>query len=499
MGINEKLINDLVAKAAKAAEQGTKLNFEDPDEAGQYMLSILAMATGFIPVVGTSLSALTGLLSSVLFPDNSTEKIWKALLERIEQLIDTKIEKEYLSTLEKTIQGLDDNLDLYGQQSEVFKKASGNQKQIAARALGTQHSAFRTSLLLVIPLFQAKSHQVASLPWFAIAANIHLLLLRDGIKHGKEWNYYSDGNIENMKKDFKHWTSPGSAPTEYRKSLSQEASSLKKAISEGKKLGLPAKLLETWQTTYDEFVESDENYDDIPSTHIDYVSYVKQVYEEGRKKVKPYPPVLRPEDLNMGAEVAGKMRAYADYDRNMITHVLAYSELWPWMVDGTTPPQVLKNLDREVFCGPFGRYAKHTTWSETSPPTIDDRRAAITSVYIRGWDDVDCVWIQYGDSWGDCYGSRTAGVLQELALAHDEYITSVGVSYGFKLGSVKFTSNKNRTVKVGDARNGDKVHVTSAPKGYALTSVYITNWESHIPPGCEGIILGFRRLITHSP
>ncbi|EWZ81141.1 hypothetical protein FOWG_14717 [Fusarium oxysporum f. sp. lycopersici MN25] len=158
------------------------------------------------------------------------------------------------------------------------------------------------------------------------------------------------------------------------------------------------------------------------------------------------------------------------------------------------PEPVLKRLDREIFFGPFGRHTTNATWSESSEVPITDRGPRITSAYVRGWDDIAGLQMRYGDSWGHAYRSATGGASKQLDLAEDEYFYWVSVYYGQKLGKVRFWSNNDKALECGSGKHGS-YYGYAAPPGYRLTSVYITKWERFTPPGCEGIILGFRPSI----
>ncbi|EWZ81142.1 hypothetical protein FOWG_14718 [Fusarium oxysporum f. sp. lycopersici MN25] len=100
--ISEKFLNDLTTKLMNAADGGQKLGVTDPDEVGQYVCSVLALGCELIPVIGSSLSALTTLVGSLLFHPNATEKIWEKLRGRIEALVDTKITETQMDKLRWT-------------------------------------------------------------------------------------------------------------------------------------------------------------------------------------------------------------------------------------------------------------------------------------------------------------------------------------------------------------------------------------------------------------
>ncbi|SPJ79458.1 uncharacterized protein FTOL_07849 [Fusarium torulosum] len=494
--ISGKFVNDLTTKLIKAADGSQKLEVKDPEEIGQFVCSILALGCELIPVVGSSLGALTTLFSSLLFHPNSIEKIWEKLRERIEKLIDSKITETQMAILKKKIRGLQDNMANYKRIVEDFQGASAEDLDKARDTLKMTHIAFLSVVRNAIPEFRVEAFAVASLPLFALAANIHLMLLSEGIKHGSAWGY-SKKNVETMRAEFQQKTSSKGHPGGTENCASEQSSLLKGVISAVPDLSISTDIVNTWEKAYSDLVAPASGYagNDDNNDDLDYVTYVNKIYWQGRGQVKPYPAELANlEYENQGTRAAAKLRSYADYDSGMVMNVLNYAEFWPYLAGGEMPESVMKKLDREIFFGPFGRYTTHASWTESSAATITDRSPRITSVYVRGWDDVDGLQIKYGDSWGYAYGSTTGGKATELPLAEDEYIYWVSVYYGHKLGKVRFWNNKDKALESGSAKNGS-YYAAAAPPGYRLTSVYITNWKGATPPGCEGIILGFRPSI----
>ncbi|KAI0598911.1 hypothetical protein F4775DRAFT_165134 [Biscogniauxia sp. FL1348] len=111
-------------------EDDTGIDFNDGDEVAQYVWSILALGAELIPVIGEALGAFASLLGAVFFSSPlSMEKIWDGLRERIEKLIDSKIQHYHLKVLRQNIQGLKENMGVYSQYLKDFKNATGADKK----------------------------------------------------------------------------------------------------------------------------------------------------------------------------------------------------------------------------------------------------------------------------------------------------------------------------------------------------------------------------------
>lgn len=494
---NPDFLNDLITNILNAAADGTKLNINNADEVGQYVLTVLSLGAGLIPVIGSSLSALCNLLGTVLFSPNAMEQIWDALRARIEQLIDQKIEEYHLNILKEEIRGFQDNIDLYSTFLKDFEHAQGTEEaEAAGETVRMTHMSFLHVLIAAIPKFQDETYAVASLPLFSLVATMHLTLLADGIQRGKGWGY-PDINIETFRTQFKDKTVPKLMPDK-QKSLLLPGSMLKGAISRGVKAGVPTKVIDTWKKAYAALYESDS----APKggdQDLDYVSYAIKIYHQGRKALK-----LEGGKDYEGYKVAHNHRVCSDYDSSMVRNVLNYTKLWPfmagdvWTTDASRPVDFeipYGDIDREIFYGPYGRWADNASWSLSDPPPVTDRGDSITAINVRAWDDIDGLEVKHGSSWDGFQGNRTGGTAEELDMGKDEYVTSVSIKYGFKLGSLVFTTNKNNKLDKGDARHADTVQDV-APAGYALSSVIITRWVGDTPTGCEGVILGFRPLMT---
>ncbi|KAK2933622.1 hypothetical protein FoTM2_004865 [Fusarium oxysporum f. sp. vasinfectum] len=365
-----------------------------------------------------------------------------------------------MDILRKKIRGLHDNMENYTRVWEDYKDSSGEEQMRARDTLQTTHIAFLSVVRAAVPKFRVERFAVPPLPLFALVANVHLMLLSDGIRHCIAWGY-SEKNVNTMSAEFKKKTAIYSGATAT-------------AID----LEIPTNIVDTWKDAYSDLAVpasgsagNEEGYDDL-----DYATYAYKVYRKGRGQVKPYRAKLNDAD-NRGSTAAAALRAYADYDSGMVMNMLNYAEYWPYLAGDKMPEYVLKRSDREIFFGPYGRHTTNATWSESSEAPITDRGPRITSAHL-----------------GPCLWTTTAGAPKQLDLVEDEYFYWVSVYYGQKLGKVKFWNNNDKALECG-SRKHRSYYGYAAPPGYRLTSVHITKWERFTPPCCEGIILGFRPSI----
>lgn len=494
-GLSPELANKLISDLLKATEAGTKLNIEDENQIAKYVLSLFAVGVGYVPVFGPSLSALTNLLGTALFPSGgqSVDALWQKLSDRVGEMIDSKIADYDAKTLRASLVGINANLQDYNKAVIDFAKApEGERRDQAAERIRTLHRAFLVSVQQEIPQFQKDDYAVASLPLFAAAANVHLALLTDGVEQGEKWGF-SQNEVKDLRDNLKNLTTPGGDAKKGVESVSDKLNTLNDAIEKGHELGASEKSVDTWRNQVKELEKEGEP--QAGDASADYVSYVNKVYAEGRKKVK----ASKPNISDKGGPEANERKALADYDTAMNLNVLDYAKLWPYLAD-KIPDSAKAGLDREIFYGPYGRGTDSVPWDASNPPAAEQRGAAITGVRVWGWDDVDAIQIKYGNEWGPKMGG-TGGALRELTLDKGEYITKVEGVYGQKLGKIKFTTNKGNSVENGAARHvntldGKPGTFSVAPDAQALTSVRITQFSAAQPPGTEGVVLGFRSLLT---
>ncbi|KAM3438642.1 hypothetical protein MY4824_003181 [Beauveria thailandica] len=506
MGINTDAAIKYAQAALIAARGGVVIDASDANGIYSYIFSIFAIGVGLVPEVGPLLAALSSLLGAVIFPSKKDPNaLWNSLRKQIETLIGAKIQESQVKILQKKVEGFAANMKAFTRVYNDYEKITdAKEKAKQAETLRTHHTAFLAVLNAGIPEFQVEDYAVAALPLFAQAAGMHLTLLSDGIKHGEAWGWTKNYVKDNLQAEFDEHTvsSPKRIRAPHcRAKPSQRAPSqqeaLKESIATGEAAGWDAELLDTWRDALQSQSDATApgNSTAGPGAALTYPAYVKKYYEKGRTLVKPYSS----KGGEKGLEEALHAIALSDYDTTMIKNVLTPAEFWPYMAGKKMPESALLALDREIFSGPYGRYTNGATWDAKKQPPVTERGDNITAVKVRHYQDVDSLQVQYGGHWGHLFGDGKGGVEAHANLAFDEYIEAIDVAYGEKIGQLTFFSDKKK--KHGPYGAGQHSHQKSTVKheGFGLTSMVITNWEAHAPPGCEGVIFGFRPLLGAGP
>lgn len=448
-GFNTTYLDKLLTTILRATQDGLTLDINDADQVGPFVCAIIGLGAGLIPVVGTSLGALCNLIGAVVFAPNSMEKIWDALRERIEQLIDATITEYRMGVLKQWVYGFQSAMRDYHKFLKDFDDASPGEKN-AGISLMTCHISFRNDLNNATPQFQNPQFAVASLPLFSLVATMQLALLADGIKRGKDWGYTTQ-NIDSMRNQFNAKTSPNG---QYDRcdDVAALVACLAAAILEGKLTGVLPEIISVWEQVLSALNEQAQAAPNNDDEDLDYITYVHKTYNKGRGTVKPD---SRDEgDIEPGAYEAAQYHSLAAYDSSMIMGVLTYAELWPFMTGELHTWDAVKNLDREIFFGPFGRYTNGAAWSPSNPPPVVDRRERITRIYVRAWDDIDGLQVRHGSTLDDFQGNSNERVQKELGFAPGEYVHKVNVGSGQKLELLHFFTTANK-----DLSNGSQKHV----------------------------------------
>jgi hypothetical protein len=439
---DEAFLNKAVKKGLDSLRAGEHLDLQDPDEIGKFIFGILALGLELIPGYGVALAAVLNLFSSLIFQPKSAADIWEKLFKRIEMLIDSKIEEYHLETLKDKLAGLDAAISDF---SALVKKFDEH-KDVTTLLLGYYTSLHQT-MIVSMREFTSPKYGVASLPWFALAATMHLKPLGDGIQHGRKWGFSAD-EVQFLQETFAKLTTE-TAAVSHAEIASRHKLFLQNLIGDDSETSaVPAETLERWKAVHSDLSAMDE--DDVPSLdNKSYMAYAKKIYELGRRKVKPNWEGLGDDK---GADQGAKFRATMQYDADMPIHVLNYADFWPYLAGKSLTDEALTNLDREIFAS-RGRYdlrVNGNSWVEHPfPPFKRGDNEQITAIYVGGISNVELLQMKYGDTWGTAYGSKEVDPpsATDFDLKAGDYLSWVDVWFGQKLGCVQFWLNTEINVR----------------------------------------------------
>ncbi|MGF9815398.1 insecticidal delta-endotoxin Cry8Ea1 family protein [Bacillus toyonensis] len=160
-------------------------------------IDIVGTILGFIPIVGGPIAAGVSIINSIIKilwpePENPSDpidvnKIWVQFMEKVEQLIDQAIDKAVFDAAIGKLNGLKRSLNLY---QNSFSLWTTDQTDLELQEdLRTNFTAARHELVTTIEQFKYAGQEVNLLTVFAQAADLHLLLLREGIMYGEQWGF----------------------------------------------------------------------------------------------------------------------------------------------------------------------------------------------------------------------------------------------------------------------------------------------------------------------
>lgn len=142
-----------------------------------------------IPYAGGLLSAF---YSKLMFRSSGTNyrAIWENIKGAVEELINQKITEAMMSLIMQEVVGLSAILDEYRKAYELYKGETVF--QLAEGLTPADHliQVFLTAHMQFVnrmPTFQNPKYDVVFLPFFVHAAEMHMILIKDGVLHGLEW------------------------------------------------------------------------------------------------------------------------------------------------------------------------------------------------------------------------------------------------------------------------------------------------------------------------
>ncbi|HHB1656059.1 TPA: insecticidal delta-endotoxin Cry8Ea1 family protein [Bacillus cereus] len=147
--------------------------------------NIVTTAVSFVPQIGSILSGISSMYYDSIGPSLKPSEIWKSIREYAENLVNEKISDADYNRLFTTLKGLANSLKEYKVHFDAHYNSSTkiDSGEIVYEKFSNVSSLFDKH----ISDFQMEGKEIVSLPLFAQAAQLHLLLLRDVAVYGKEW------------------------------------------------------------------------------------------------------------------------------------------------------------------------------------------------------------------------------------------------------------------------------------------------------------------------
>ncbi|MGG5737430.1 insecticidal delta-endotoxin Cry8Ea1 family protein [Bacillus cereus group sp. IBL03679] len=139
------------------------------------------------PPVGPILSAAAGILSTLLgllWP-SGTQSTWHAFMIAVEQLVKQEISAYARGVAIRKLEGLQEALELYTTSAQAWENDKKN--PLAQERVRTYFRAVLLDFVGAMPEFKVAGYEVPMLAMYAQAAELHLLLLRDGVLFGAGW------------------------------------------------------------------------------------------------------------------------------------------------------------------------------------------------------------------------------------------------------------------------------------------------------------------------
>ncbi|WP_233220388.1 insecticidal delta-endotoxin Cry8Ea1 family protein [Photobacterium sp. GB-50] len=156
-----------------SSDKGYTINY--PDFSGSDVIEIfkssLGFALNFIPEVGGVVSFLVRLL----WP-SPKEDVWGKIKDKVEELIDEKLDDEVFSRVSTIVAGMNLSLKKY---LTLVKGASP--EEITSLIVTLNDDFIREG-----PEFQQKGYEYILCPLFGVFASLHMTFLRDVLLHHKD-------------------------------------------------------------------------------------------------------------------------------------------------------------------------------------------------------------------------------------------------------------------------------------------------------------------------
>jgi|GEM_PF-1502863 len=456
-----------------AASAGVTFPFEDPLND---LKTVFDIGLNLIPGIGGVLAAVFDLF----FPALSGPNLWDQIKQKIEAAINQAIEEEAIKAMQVALRGSEaPSASPGGLQGLVgtFVRDIGNYRP-GDTLLDGEAINIRSTFIDQVGFFQPLGWEQQTLPLFVQFANLHLLFLREVIRHGANYGVAQD-TITALQSDIDGYTD--SQGVHHDGYLKQYCDYVDTTLP-----GVKAKLQQKY--------ESAQNVDWYEGTNLEICTAADG--NSGDADLDGYIPVG-----------AWKAKQQQNAILTLMTHAVEdYRALWPTMMDAGGSGV---SLPREVYLGPYGipdmrdlgitlQGDPDNGWAFNGVPAVaapvpaaaplDYIAVPCTSITSqkRNWAFPNAVVFNtpmpnmFGISLAEQWGGPVVGVKVDVG----KYISRTSnpfsgmpCSAGYLIGEIYFTQQNGHTHVVG---GDDRVYkemksfsgeVLGVPQGHMLSGV----------------------------
>ncbi|WP_353054275.1 insecticidal delta-endotoxin Cry8Ea1 family protein [Bacillus thuringiensis] len=159
--------------------------------------AVLGVSNPVASAVAGILNVVTPIIFNEVDP-NSPLKVWESMIGYAQALIKKELTETVRNLALDHIDRINDYQIDYKNKARIWETnpSPGN-----ANLLRTAFNNLKNSCQDAMPHLDTRGYEAILLPLYAQAANIHLIVLRDGIMHGKSWGM-SDEEYEDLKSGY---------------------------------------------------------------------------------------------------------------------------------------------------------------------------------------------------------------------------------------------------------------------------------------------------------
>ncbi len=161
-------------------------NYEGIDIGNE--LSVGLIVSGTILALGAPIAGSAAIVLGTMLPlfwPSDAEGQWASLINYAGQLIDNKLNKYALNDAISKLKGLKEVIEDYNNYRTKFIDPNEKNKPTREEVFN-KFSFAHSTFIRDMPEFSIDSYEITLLPAYALAANMHLLLMRDGILYANK-------------------------------------------------------------------------------------------------------------------------------------------------------------------------------------------------------------------------------------------------------------------------------------------------------------------------